>query len=385
MTGDEYKQLSAAGIGAAVAAREVSAVAVVEAALRRIEELDRRMRAFREVWPERAVAAARVIDRELAGGSEVGRGRPLLGVPVGVKGMGKQVERLVAAGAVVVGATAGPGQGTKWQTWGLTDRGPTVNPWDADLVPGGSSAGSAVAVATGMVPLATGSDGAGSVRIPAAWCGVLGLKATNGTVPPVDSSGLGVGGVLAREVGDLRAWLAVQGRAVDDVTSGGPLRVGWSSDLGYAETSPEIAAIARGAFERLVTTGVLVEVAVEVELLNPEPAWTSLRTKTTGGLGIREENDRRLGEVFSGVELLATPTTPNAPHGHAGPGREMSVALTWGFNVSGHPAVSLPAGLTAGGAPVGLQLVARHHQEGDLLVAAGVGAGVGGRLPWTGG
>ncbi|GAB2557223.1 amidase [Kribbella endophytica] len=383
MTGEEYEQLSAVAIGAAVAAGELSAVAVVEAALRRIGELDGRVRAFREVWPERARAAAREIDRDVAGG-EV-RKQLLLGVPVGVKGMGKQVERLVAAGAVPVGATAVPGTGTAWQTWGWTDRGPTVNPWDGSLVPGGSSAGAAVAVATGMVPLATGSDGAGSVRIPAAWCGVLGLKATNGTVPPVDASGLGVGGVLAREVEDLRAWLAVQGRAVSEVRVGGPLRVGWSADLGFAETSPEIAAIAREALERMFATGALVEVPVEVELLDPEPAWTSLRGTRTDGTGIRAENDKRLEEVFSEVELLATPTTPNPPHGHEGPGRVMSVALTWAFNVSGHPAVSVPAGLTAGGAPVGLQLVGRRDREGDLLIATEAGAGGRGSPRWTGG
>ncbi len=380
MIGEEYERLSAVAIGAAVAAGEVSAVEVVEAALRRIDELDGRVRAFREVWPDRARAAARAIDRD-----PQGVGRVFSGVPVAVKGMGKQVERLVAAGAVPVGATAVPGPGTAWQTWGWTDRGPTLNPWDPSLVPGGSSAGSAVAVATGMVPLATGSDGAGSVRIPAAWCGVLGLKATNGTVPPVDGSGLGVGGVLAREVEDLRGWLAAQGRAVTQAQGGGPLRVAWSADLGFADTSPEIAGIARGALDRLVTTGVLVEVPVEVELLDPEPAWTSLRGGTVGGLGIRVENDRRLREIFGRVELLATPTTPNPPHGHAGPGREMSVALTWAFNVSGHPAVSLPAGLSSGGVPVGLQLVARHHEEGDLLVAAGVGAGGAGSPRWVDG
>jgi Asp-tRNA(Asn)/Glu-tRNA(Gln) amidotransferase A subunit family amidase len=94
-----------------------------------------------------------------------------------------QTVRLVAAGCVPVGATAVPGRGTSWQTWGHTDRGPTLNPLGPAFSPGGSSAGSAAAVAAGLVPLATGSDGAGSVRIPAAWCGVLGLKLTNGRVP----------------------------------------------------------------------------------------------------------------------------------------------------------------------------------------------------------
>jgi Asp-tRNA(Asn)/Glu-tRNA(Gln) amidotransferase A subunit family amidase len=81
-------------------------------------------------------------------------------------------------------------------------------------------------------------------------------------------------------------------------------------------------------------------------------------------------NDRRLREVFTQVDLIATPTTPNAPHPHEGPGDTMSVALTWAFNLSGHPAISLPAGFTAAGSPVGLQLVARPHHETDLLTAA---------------
>jgi amidase len=85
--------------------------------------------------------------------------------------------------------------------------------------------------------------------------------------------------------------------------------------------------------------------------------------------GIRADNDRRLREIFRTTDLIATPTTPNPPHRHEGPGELMSVALTWAFNLSGHPAISLPAGFTADGLPVGLQLIARHHHELDLLGA----------------
>ncbi|MEV6284210.1 amidase [Kribbella sp. NPDC051770] len=399
MDGAEYVRWSAVAIGAAVRAGELSAISVVEAALRRIADVDGRVRAFQEVWAEQALARARVIDRggvertagRRGGPAGVGRtgaerggdgtagagfggtgqtadGPTLLGVPLAVKG--RQAERLVAAGAVPVGRTAVPGKGTGWQTWGWTERGVTVNPWNPELVPGGSSAGSAVAVATGMVPLATGSDGAGSVRIPAAWCGVLGLKATNGTVPPVDASGLGVGGVLARKAEDLWAWLGVE-----RTPSSTPLRVAWSGDLGFAETEAEIERVARAALTKMVAKGKLVEKPVEVALVDPEPAWRSLR----GAGGAQEataENDRRLREVFEHVDLIAAPTTPNPPHGHEGPGDVMSVALTWAFNVSGHPAISVPAGFTADGLPVGLQFVARHHREVDLLIAAEQGSGV---------
>jgi amidase len=86
--------------------------------------------------------------------------------------------------------------------------------------------------------------------------------------------------------------------------------------------------------------------------------------------GVRALNDRRLARIFAATDLLATPTTPNPPHGHAGPGEVLSVALTWAFNLSGHPAVSVPAGLSAAGTPVGLQLVARHGDEAALLFVA---------------
>ncbi len=372
MTDEEYERLSAVAIGTAVAAGELSALEVVEAALRRIAQVDREVRAFREVWADRARTTARAIDAADADG------RPLLGVPIAVKNAGsRQVAQLAAAGAVPIGLTSTPGPGTPWQTWGLTDRGPTLNPFDPELVPGGSSAGSAVAVATSMVPLATGSDGAGSIRIPAAWCAVIGLKPTNGLVPTGDGTGLAVGGALARTSLDLLTYLQVVAGALSGPT--GPLRVTWSADLGFAQTVPGIAAVARAALDRLVADGRLDEVETVVRLRDPEPAWTSLRARggedngqrlgRTGEdpTGIRADNDRRLRAIFRTTDLIATPTTPNPPHGHDGPGELISVALTWAFNLSGHPAVSLPAGFTADGLPVGLQLIARHRHDLDLL------------------
>jgi Asp-tRNA(Asn)/Glu-tRNA(Gln) amidotransferase A subunit family amidase len=108
-------------------------------------------------------------------------------------------------------------------------------------------------------------------------------------------------------------------------------------------------------------------------LLDPAPAWLALRTPGADlaeARRIRAENDRRLDRLFSGADLLLTPTTPTAPHGHDGPGDVYSTALTWAFNVSGHPALSMPAGFGADGCPAGLQLVAGPGREALLLAAA---------------
>ncbi len=368
MQSDEYRRLSAVEIAAAVGGRVVSAAEVVEAAFERIRQIDDGLRAFREVWSDRARAQAAALDRELS--EDANDRRPLLGVPIAVKG-GRTAYTgpLIGAGAIPVGATATPGPGTIWKTWGQTDRGPTANPWDSSVVPGGSSAGAAVAVATSMVPLATGTDGAGSVRIPAAWCGVPGLKATNGSIPSADRTGLAVGGAIARHLVDLRQYLSVM-NGHDAASHPSVLRVTWSADLGFAPIAPELASIARTALDDLVLKGILEPVDVRVELLDPAPAWMAIRAD--GGVdrtGLRRANDERLRRAFASVDVIATPTTPNLPHGHDGPGDALSVALTWAFNLSGHPAISLPAGLARSGLPVGLQLVTRHRQEHRLLAA----------------
>ncbi|MEU3277334.1 amidase [Streptomyces antibioticus] len=366
--GGEEAPLSAVGVAGAVRGGESRAVDVVRETLGRIRRMDSVLHSFSEVWEETALAQARVVDARVAGGEWL----PLAGVPVGVKGR-YGVEPLVAAGCVPVGATAVPGPGTAWQTWGLGARGRTVNPWRADRTPGGSSAGAAAAVAAGLVPLATGSDGAGSVRIPAAWCGVLGLKTTNGLLPSPDRTGLAAQGVLARSAGDLAAWLRVRvGEFADPAAGSAPLAV-FSPDLGFARPDPEPLALARAAVARLVRAGIVRMAAGDagVGLVDPGPAWMALRTpgadpREAGR--VREANDLRLAALFERADLLLTPTTPHAAHGHDGPGDRYSMALTWAFNLSGHPALSLPAGFGADGCPVGLHLVAAHGRE-ELLVA----------------
>jgi amidase len=401
---------SAVVIAAAVRAGDVRAVDVVAECLGRIAAAETALCAFAEVWAEDALRWAADVDRRVAAGEPL----PLAGVPIGVKGRSglraAPARALVAAGCVPVGATSVPGRGTPWQTWGLGAGGRTVNPWRPDRTPGGSSAGSAAAVAAGLVPMATGTDGAGSVRIPAAWCGVLGLKITNGRLPTADRTGLAAPGVLTRYAADAAAyWHCVRGEdpqraepftappttalgQADSPPGAGPLPGGgtppapgipfpvtavWSADLGFAGPDPEPSAVAHAAALRLVDAGLLrlVQPTRPVRLDDPAPAWLALRDSSAPDAGagrtavdaLRAGNDRRLAALFADADLLLTPATPNAPHGHEGPGDRYSTALTWAFNLSGHPALSLPAGFGSDGCPVGLQVVARHGEE-DLLL-----------------
>jgi Asp-tRNA(Asn)/Glu-tRNA(Gln) amidotransferase A subunit family amidase len=345
------------------------AVDVVGEALGRIAARDGHLRAFQQVWPDRALAAARRVDAAVARGE-----RPALaGVPLGVKASQRwdsvEVARLVTAGCVPVGATSVPLAGTtSWQTWGHTDRGPTVNPWRADRTPGGSSAGSAVAVAAGLVPLATGVDGAGSVRIPAAWCGVVGVKVTNPS-----RAGLTAPGPLAGSVRDAAAYLGLD--AGDP--GGDPVRAVWSPDLGFADVDERIAVVARAGAGRLFGAGV-IRVGYEVVLCDPAEAWLASRGgDAVRAARIREENDRRLGAVFGVADVLLTPTVPGTAHGHGGPGGTMNVSLTWAFNLSGHPAASVPVGVDHDGVPVGLQIVGRPGAEATVVRVGAMVAGTG--------
>lgn len=333
-----------------------------------IEREDSRLCAFLDVWHEEALARVPSAER-----------LPLGGLPFAVKGpagiRSYAARRLIAAGGVPVGSTSVPGPGTAWQTWGLGAHGRTVNPWRPDRTPGGSSAGSAAAVAAGLVPLATGSDGAGSVRIPAAWCGVFGLKTTNGLLPSPDRSGLASAGVLARSAAQARTYLrcVLDSGPYEEPDPGLPVRAAHSPDLGFADVDPEVASAVRAAVRRLEAAGVVRLTGGGCALLDPAEAWQAVRKGDVPPPAeeLRRENDRRLDAFFAHTPLLLTPVTPNRPHGHDGPGEVFSTALTWAFNLSGHPAASVPAGFTADGCPVGLQLVARRGADASLLAMAG--------------
>ena len=378
---DDYARVGAGEIAERVRGGRVGAVAVVEAALESIERLDTGIRAFREVWPDAAREHASAVDARLDRGEHL----PLAGVPLAVKASegtdSLQARRLIEAGAVPVGSTSVPGPGTEWKTWGMTGRGRTVNPWRTDATPGGSSAGSAAAVAAGMVPLATASDGAGSTRIPAAWCGVVGYKPTTGLLPARDRAGLAIGGPLARSVADVELYRStVLGTAPAPPLSRA-LRAAWSPTLGFNQVDPEVARVVDRAV-RAWARGARVSLEeADLTLTDPAASWLAKRGQgpATAARDDDAANRAALDDLFGSADLLITPTTPNLPHGHEGPGKVMSVGFTWLFNITGHPAISLPGGLSDDGLPVGVHLVAGHHRD-DLLTAAA--ADYERRLPW---
>ena len=293
--------LSAVEQARLVAAGEVSPVELVDHALARIEQVQPELNPFATVWADQARAEARAAAdaaaRARSGGSALG---PLHGVPIALKEttqvegraftLGSRVfEHTLAdrdayitgalrrAGAVVVGATTSPEFAHALQTDSPL-HGPTRNPWNRALAPGGSSGGSAVAVVTGCVALAEGSDMGGSVRIPAAWSGAVGLKPGLGRIPMDVLPGLwdtiSHHGPLARTVDDARLFLAVtQGPDDADVLSvttpldlSGPLsgdvrgmRIGLSIDLGQWWVHPEIAAAVGAAADALSDAGAIIE------------------------------------------------------------------------------------------------------------------------------
>lgn len=313
LTDQLYAALSATDIADLVNHGKVTAREVVDTALALSAEHDGALRAFTALWADSARTLAAEVDAAVADGVFL----PLAGVPIAVKAsegaQSVQNQRLVAAGCVPIGATSVPRAGTGWQTYGSTDRGPTLNPLNPAWSPGGSSAGSAAAVAAGLVPLATGSDGAGSVRIPAAWCGIIGFKPTNGLLPARDRAGLNSPGVLTRRPADAAAYLCAVTPTSPPVPAAGTPKVAWTPTLGYAATDPEVAGTARHALHRIARAGMCRLVERPVELRDPAPAWTALRAGTPGRSteALIAANAQALHGIFEEADLIATPTTPH--------------------------------------------------------------------------
>ncbi|HXG42185.1 MAG TPA: amidase [Dehalococcoidia bacterium] len=293
-----------------VRSRQLSPVELMEATLDRIRRLDPVIRAFITLRADEALAEARQMADLIARGEEVG---PLAGLPLGVKDLedvaglpttygslpfrdnvarrdSVQVERLKRAGAIVVGKTSTPEFGYTFFCRNLLT-GATLNPWHLERTPGGSSGGSAAAIAAGMVPLATASDAGGSIRIPAAYTGCFGIKPQFGRVPMgpfevVPWSGLACYGPITRTVMDAALYLdAVVGDHPSDPYSLphpgysyverlreplSRLRVAWSPTLGYALVQPDVLRVAESAARVFQDLGHEVE---EVEDVFPDPAW----------------------------------------------------------------------------------------------------------------
>src|SRR5919109_3739581 len=281
----------------AIRTKRVSPVEVTNAALPRIERLTPRLNAFCLVTAESARQAAQAAEQAVMRGEALG---PLHGVPVSVKDLvitkgvrtmrgsklykhdtpaedAPVVERLQAAGAIILGKTTTPEFGFK----GVTDSpvtGITRNPWHLERTPGGSSGGAGAAVATGMGPLAVGTDGGGSIRIPSSFCGIYGLKPHLGRVPVYPASTIGDishAGPMTRTVRDAALMLnAIAGaddrdrlslptshpdylQAIDGGIRG--LRAAWSADLGFAVVDPQVKQVTAAAAAAFSEVGCDVE------------------------------------------------------------------------------------------------------------------------------
>ncbi len=443
---------SLADVSRRVARREVSPVELVQAALRGIDQLNPTLNAYITVLRDTALAAARAAERDIGAGHHRG---PLHGIPVSVKDLywtrgvrttagsriltefvppenAAVVDRLAAAGAILI---------AKANTMEFAyasvhpDYGPPRNPWDPGRVTGGSSSGSAAAVASGLDYGSFGSDTGGSIRIPAAFCGLTGLKPTYGRISRFGliplSGTLDHPGPLGRSAEDLALLLhAVASRDPrDDATSAAPavpdyparlaerldgVTVALLTNFMNSDVAPEIQAAVRRAVDVMADAGAhiretaLPELAAEgleahMGILLPEASdrhrdWLetraadytdAVRTRLQAGtrtpaviyiaaLRTRERLRDQVRAVQRTIDLFVLPTTPMpAPllteSGSAPPGVDelkRRTRRTAPFNLLGGPALSLPCGFTAGGLPVGLQIVGRDFEDDLVLRAA---------------
>jgi amidase len=442
----DLTSLSARAAVSALKAREVSPRELIEAALRRIEQRDGPLNALPTVCAERALARASAVDGQSA----------LAGLPIAVKDLNDvagvrttygspiyadhvpersdiMVERLEERGAIVVAKSNTPEFGAGANTFNEVF-GATRNPWDRSRTCGGSSGGSAVALATRQVWLATGSDLGGSLRTPASFCSVVGLRPSPGRVArtagrPFDT--LSVEGPMARDVADCALMLdAMAGPHPEDPLAlpeptGSfleaaraprlPARIAWSDDLGITPVEREVAAVCRAAVERLATAGVEVAEA-QPDLATAPDAFQALRgagyVADTGPL-YETDRDRLKPEIVWNVEVglsqpaervgwaerergrmihetaaflrehsfLACPAACVLPfpverrwveevEGVRFENYVEALRITSALTLTACPVIAIPCGFTAAGLPVGIQLAGPHRGEAALLSAA---------------
>jgi Asp-tRNA(Asn)/Glu-tRNA(Gln) amidotransferase A subunit family amidase len=460
----DLSYLPATEIAARIRAGSLSATEVVENSLARIAEVNPKLNCFCFVYPEEARTLAAELDREAKAGKFRG---PLHGVPFAIKDLtptkGKRttlgsfayehwvpdhdapiVEALRKAGGVMVGKTTTPefaySSFTESPLWGITR-----NPWNPALCAGGSSGGSGVAVATGCVPLAEGSDMGGSVRIPASFCGVVGLKPSFGRIPftilPSEFDQLSHFGPLARSIGDACLFLqATQGPDERDIqsltvpqdftlpfeTDLSGLSLALCLDFGKRVWHPEVEAALRRSAQILADAGArITEVSLPwgVELDDLWAKHWAVYLASFFGHKLAEFRDKmdpnvvayiERGNAMSAVEFkqlefartrawtedlapilmrhhaLLCPTMAQPPVPHGGndaqfwavdpDGSYRCLDVTSVFSLFGMcPALSVPCGWTEDNLPMGLQIVARRH---DDRLALRIGATLEQRQPW---
>ena len=381
---DEYVSLGSQA--ELLAAGEVSSAELVAEALERAEQVQGKLNPFRVIRAEKATAEAAQADERLSAGERL----PLLGVPVAIKDDSdiegettafgcagdftpktadcEAVRRLRAAGAIVIGKTNTPEFG-QWPWTESTASGPTRNPWDPDFSPGGSSGGSAVAVATGVVAAAMGSDGAGSVRIPASWSNLIGIKPQRGRIstwPDAEAfNGITCHGTLARNVADAALLLDVlTGNHPGDVHKPPPpprpyaeaarmapprLRIAFSRKIPFSlvatSLDPEVELAVASVAERIAGLGHEVEnedpayglVGVSFVPRStagvadwcrrvPDQSLLDPRTRANGRMGrvlggpilrlarrLERPLARRIGRIFERFDVVVAPTTAKPP------------------------------------------------------------------------
>jgi aspartyl-tRNA(Asn)/glutamyl-tRNA(Gln) amidotransferase subunit A len=441
-------------LAAMIRRRELKAAELMSATIARLERVNPRVNAFVALRPEQAMDEARAVDEKIARREEVG---PLAGLPFGVKDLedaaglpttfgskpfrnhrpavdSVQVARLKLAGAIVLGKTNAPEFGYTAFTKNLLF-GPSRNPWNLERTPGGSSGGTSAAIASGIVPLATGSDGGGSIRIPACYVGCFGIKCSNGRIPSdptlkmISWNDTSVLGPLTRTVRDAAMYLdATVGYHPADPDSLPHPGISYAAMLDRLPKKlriafhPDFGAIVQRDVAREVAKAVEVfrDLGHEVTVIDdrvPDVGRDWQRLGATQGYamlhemigenradfgraylsgletaqhitwrhyGIAYRHRYELNEwcrrVFERFDLLLTPTLPTEAFPAKGPmpseinGKPLrdpmdAVAFTFPFNMSGHPASSVRAGLTDAALPAGLQIVAERYRE-DLVLQA---------------
>lgn len=448
---EDLSFISALELKRRIAAKEISPVDAVESALRRLHEVEPLLNNFATITEDLARKSAKEAESAVMRGDRLGL---LHGLPISIKDLitvggvkctfgsrsavnniaaadAPSVERVKAHGACILGKTTTSEFGCK-PVGDSPLTGITRNPWNTAKTPGGSSCGAAASIAAGVTPFGLGTDGGGSIRIPAFFTGLFGIKATFGRVPVFPTSAtptLAHVGPLARTVRDGALLLsAVAGYEPHDPFSvAEPLpdfvaacdrsvkgkRVAWSPTLGYAGPNAEVVALCEQAVKALEDQGCDVELVDNVMERNPSDMWMA---EFYAGVGTRLKDvlenepdslDPAVVEVLSGAldqslqdyymkvferydfrermrvffgryDLLVTPTLPvpafdvglNVPPQIPDANMISWVAYTYPFNLTGYPAASVPAGFTDDGLPVGLQIVGRPLRETDIFAAA---------------